>query len=320
MYVGHLKQAESPLVRAAMGALGTGMLISDQQAAQDALREAALDDLRARQLEHLRMAPVRRGLRGRGGSVPDLTAYGDVDNPVAIGFEDPLFKGGSLRAWSPGTELALPFEKGASANLELTKEALNLMGGLKAMTGRALQGGGAISHGVGRLVGAAGQGMAGAGNALSKGLTPTSRLLRAGAGETAQFAQAVKPSFGGMLQGAGQKLQNAGLGIGVAGQNVAQGGKAMAQGALAPAAATVATAAKPAAQAAAQTAAKPAAQAASKPFLSTGTQLKMLGTAGILGAGYLGYKGLQAGRDYMNQPAGAHHQGYVREGLSPHGY
>lgn len=300
---GILKKAESPVVRAAMGALGTGMLLSNQREMQEAIRAAAIEELRARQAESARMAPVRRGLIGRGGAAPDLTNYGNVDNPVAIDFEDPLFKGGSLRAYDPSTELALPFEKGASASPELTKEALGLMGGLKMFGGRALQGSGAISQGVGRLVGATGQGVQRLGQSLSAGITPTARLTKAMAPEAAQMAQQVKPGVGGFLQSAGQKLQNAGLGIGVAGQNVAQGGKNIAQGALA---------AAPAATAGASTAVKP--------FLSTGTKLKALGTAGILGAGYLGYKGLQAGADYMSAPSHAAHQGYARAGLTPYGY
>jgi hypothetical protein len=89
--------------------------------------------------------------------------------------------------------------------------------------------------------------------------------------------------------------------MGVAGQNVAQGGRAMAAGALAPAAAA-------------------AAPAASKPLLSTGTKLKMMGTAGVLGAGYLGYKGLEAARDYMSVPAGHHHQGYLKQNVNQYGY
>jgi len=286
-----LKSAESPLLRAAINLLGTKALLDDQEDAKKALRIAAYEDMMSRQNEAQRMGPVRRGLRPAGGFAPDTTDYA-----------------GSLRDFEPGTSLALPFEKGSSADPELTKEALNLIGGAKLLTGKALQGGGIISKGVGRLAGAAGRGLEGVGGAVSKGLTPTGRFLNAGASEAQQFASAVKPGFGGVLQGAGRKLQNAGLGIGVAGQNVAAGGKVMAQGALAPAA-----------QAATQAATQAVGQA-SKPLIGTGTRLKALGAAGVLGAGYLGYKGLQTGRDYMAQPAGQHQQDYLSQGVNQYGY
>ena len=287
-----LKLGESPLVRAAINALGTKTLFDDQADAEQAVRESALEDLMGRQQEARRMAPVRRGLRGHGGFATNTTDYAGA---------------GSLRDYDDAIALGLPFEKGGSADPELTKEALNLMGGAKLLTGKALQGGGLISKGFGKVVGAAGRGLEGAGGAISKGLTPTGRLLNAGMSETEQFAKALKPGLGsrigGFLQGAGQKAQQAGQVAASAGHNVAAGGAAMAQGAL-----------KPAAQAASQAA------SASKPWLSTGTKLKAMGAAGALGAGYVGYKGLQAGRDYMAQPAGQHQQDYVQQGVNQYGY
>lgn len=50
-------------------------------------------------------------------------------------------------------------------------------------------------------------------------------------------------------------------------------------------------------------AAPQAAKAVSKPFIGFGTKAKVLGAAGLAGAGYLGYKGLQTARDYMMMPS-----------------
>jgi hypothetical protein len=59
---------------------------------------------------------------------------------------------------------------------------------------------------------------------------------------------------------------------------------------------------------------------AGKPLLSLGTKAKLLGTAGALGAGYAGMKTLSAVKDYMEIPAGAHHQHYLRSDVNEYGY
>lgn len=58
-----------------------------------------------------------------------------------------------------------------------------------------------------------------------------------------------------------------------------------------------------------------------KSLLSTKTKAKLVGGAALAGAGYVGYKGLQAGRDYMMAPA--HHQTYgtpVANNVNEFGY
>lgn len=70
---------------------------------------------------------------------------------------------------------------------------------------------------------------------------------------------------------------------------------------------------------------KPAAEAVpkAKPLLSMGTKAKLLGGAGLLGAGYMGYKGMQTARDYMMMPSGQSNwgPGYApRAGVTEYGY
>jgi hypothetical protein len=61
---------------------------------------------------------------------------------------------------------------------------------------------------------------------------------------------------------------------------------------------------------------------AKQQWLGLGTKAKMLGTAGVLGAGYAGFKGLQATRDYMeSQP----HPGFgkgpaIMKNVNEYGY
>jgi len=92
-----------------------------------------------------------------------------------------------------------------------------------------------------------------------------------------------------------------------------------------PSAGAAAGAAAPAAGAAAGAAAPAAAAAKSKPWMSLKTKAKIgVGAAG-LGAGYLGYKALQTGRDYMMQPqqtggAYGHYGPPVAHDVNPYGY
>lgn len=54
----------------------------------------------------------------------------------------------------------------------------------------------------------------------------------------------------------------------------------------------------------------PAGSPAQKSWLGLGTKAKLVGTAGVLGAGYAGFKGMQAARDYMQaQPHGVYGKG-----------
>jgi hypothetical protein len=66
-----------------------------------------------------------------------------------------------------------------------------------------------------------------------------------------------------------------------------------------------------------------AAKPASKPFMSMGTKAKVLGGGALMGAGYAGYKGLQATRDYMMTPSGGgnfHGGGSIPQSVNQYGY
>lgn len=54
------------------------------------------------------------------------------------------------------------------------------------------------------------------------------------------------------------------------------------------------------------------------PQVSTGT--KLMGAGALLGAGYLGAKGLQATRDYMMIPSGSHHGPPIMNNVNEYGY
>jgi hypothetical protein len=150
-------------------------------------------------------------------------------------------------------------------------------------------------HGIDKESGIGGQllgGLARAGGAALKGLggaaSAAGRLLPA-----AESAATKAPL-----------LQRASGWLNAKGANMAQKGVAMA-------------AAGPAAVAAA-----PAAAAANggKPLLSGMTKAKLLGGGAVLGAGYLGMKGLQAGRDYMLQPSGTHEGPPIQNNVGREGY
>jgi hypothetical protein len=134
----------------------------------------------------------------------------------------------------------------------------------------------AIGAFVGGLMRAGGAALGG----LGKGVAATGRAATTGTQRLMQAAGGAQPA----VQRAGGWLQSQGSAIAARGAQKA-----------APAAA----------------AANPGvARAASKPLISPMTKAKVLGGGALLGAGYVGMKGLQAGRDYMMQPSG----GYVGHG------
>lgn len=59
---------------------------------------------------------------------------------------------------------------------------------------------------------------------------------------------------------------------------------------------------------------------AAAPLLSAATKAKMIGGGALLGAGYLGMKGMQAARDYMMQPTGSHQGPAVMHDVNQYGY
>jgi hypothetical protein len=130
---------------------------------------------------------------------------------------------------------------------------------------------GALIGGLARLGGAALKGLGGGAKALGAAKLPSLGGSGVGAFQKAwQGAAPAAQATQGYLQRAGGWLQGHGASLAAKGQ------------------ASVAAAA-------------PAA-AASKPLLGMGTKAKLVGAGALAGAGYLGYKGLQAGRDYMLAP------------------
>lgn len=62
-----------------------------------------------------------------------------------------------------------------------------------------------------------------------------------------------------------------------------------------------------------------AAAGASKPLFSAATKGKMLAGGALLGAGYVGMKGMQAARDFMMAPSG-HHGAPIQQNVNEYGY
>jgi hypothetical protein len=155
-------------------------------------------------------------------------------------------------------------------------------------------GAGTAARGLGAGAAAAGRGMQGLGQGLAQGFGATGRLARAAGPELmAGITPGVSSGFGGIVGQAGKALEQGGQAAAGAGQRLASS----------------------ASQVASKSFAGP-----SKPLLSGTTKAKMLGAAGVIGAGYAGMKGLGAVRDYMSVPAGHHHVGYLRSNVNEFGY
>jgi hypothetical protein len=135
----------------------------------------------------------------------------------------------------------------------------------------------------GELLGALGRVGARAGGALLKGM-----------GGAAQAAGRLKLPTTGT-----QRLVSAAQGQGL--------GLTKATGALGNAAGWLSRQGTALSEAGAKAPIKPAiAAAAGAPLIGMGTKAKLLGGGALLGAGYLGMKGLQAGRDYMMTPSASY--------------
>lgn len=147
---------------------------------------------------------------------------------------------------------------------------------------------GALLSGLARAGGAALKGIGGAASAAGRLAVPamgnTAKMLAAG-GEAAAKSPGVLQRAGGWLSGQGSSLAAKGV----------QAAKA------APAAAA-------------------GAAAGGGSLLSGATKAKIVGGGALLGAGYLGMKGLQAGRDYMMQPTGEHHAPGPPNNVNGYGY
>ena len=302
-YGTEINKTSHDLMRAAAPILGIGLMAHDLKHQSELVAEAERMNEAARYFEAKKMEGTINSL---GGTMPKQAALDHVGTVLAKFARVDTDK--LLEKVASGVELN-----------EMEKEAIGALLGV----GRAL------SSGITR----AGKGLSEFGSRAAKGtLTPTGRLQRAAGGEAAQFAEAVRP---GLRQRAGQALQATGGGLQRAGAGLER--KTMQQALKAPkvptgqvaasrSAGPYRTAAKP--QAGASVASAPAAAAEAtgkaKPLLSGMTKAKLLGGAGLLGAGYVGYKGLQAVRDYMMVPSGAHQQwGYgspLRHNITPYGY
>ena len=283
----------SRLLLAAAPMLSMAAMHSDQAHTQELLAQAEAMNAAAREVEAQRMAPTIDALKT--AEVADAVARDIVQG--------------------------------------MDKEAF---GPLLAMLGRV----GAMGlRGGGRLLSAAGRSLPTSG---------TQRLVQATGG-----ARAGTTGLGGVLRRSGASMQRTGGQLGAAGQRMANlpskplgplpgprgvpsvGGKPppppsiAARATPAPAVRAPAPAGTPAKGSVAGTLAPPptaapaAKPAKSKPLIGTGTKLKMLGGAGLLGAGYVGMKGLEATRDYMMMPSGSFGHTYgapLQHNVSEYGY
>lgn len=135
--------------------------------------------------------------------------------------------------------------------------------------------------------------------------------------------EAIGALLGRLATGAGRAIRSAGKSTGRVGQKLQAGTlqKPATGSVVSPSAASKGPYRTPAAKPAA---ASTAAAAKPKPLVGGMTKAKLLGAAGIGAAGYAGYKGLQAVRDYMMVPTGQGvrwgHQAPLRHNVSPYGY
>jgi hypothetical protein len=156
-------------------------------------------------------------------------------------------------------------------------------------------GAGTAAKGLGVGAAAAGRGLQGLGQGLGQGFGATGRLARAAGPEMmAGLTPGASSRFGGIVGQAGKALEQGGQAAAGAGQRLVDS--------------------------APQVARKMPVPGQSKPLISGVNKAKMLGAAGVIGAGYAGMKGLGAVRDYMSVPAGHHHVGYLRSNVNEFGY
>lgn len=281
------KNAQSPAARIAASILGIGAMAADSHHAKKLERQAQLMNEAIREHEAMRMQPAISALTRHGipqGAQQILPEDYDLGNLEAA-MSMGLLKGGSAELSSLGISLGKTVAKIASQGFSLGElEKEAIIGGLLG-TLKAT-----------RAARAAGVEAVKAPGFMSKMFSPgTARLQEAAMGKAP--ASSFTPPPGTPI---GQRIKAQ---FSPTARLQAAGGEA------APAAAAAAPAAAQAAKA--------------KPWVSTGTKLKLLGGAGLLGAGYMGYKGLQATRDYMMVPSGQSQwgPGYApRAGVTEYGY
>lgn len=197
------KVAQSPMLAAAVAALGTGGLLALQHHAKQQREEEAMEELMARRAAARDMGETRQGLRAAGGFAPDTTSYSDA---------------GSLRDMDPRLG-GISFEKGGAA--------VN-WGNLGKLVG------GGAAAGAGAAGGALGRGAQAVGKGLESGFGATGRLVRA-AGPTLMEGVApggASPALGRVLGGAGKAMESGGAALSATGTDAARAG---ARGVLKPA-------------------------------------------------------------------------------------
>lgn len=314
------KTAQPPpaLLRMLAPVASGALIYADQRHREKQAYEAMVLNEMFRMLERERQAETVAGFQGKGRMYSHQGEAAQQLNPMRayqamMALNAP--EGGMVRyASASGAALA----RMAMSNPELIAE-LEKQGMDKEAIGALL----------GRLAGGLGKAMGGAGRRLA-GSTMSRAVGKAGP----------LSGLGMKMRGAGVGMQRAGqqwqrYGMGATGRFQQAAAKMGVKPTLTPQQATAQAARRAAkaapsgpAAAAARTAAKPAAAAApaakSKPLLSWKTKGKILGAGAALGAGYLGYKGLQATRDYMMQPTYTSRSwgggGPLPSGINPYGY
>jgi hypothetical protein len=276
------KTATPPWMQAAAPMTYMGLLQMEQAREHQQMLEAQLMNEMFRQAEAQHMAPVQAGFRGGG---PMLSDEGNAAQQMRqmMAYQAMMGKLSSASMAAMRMEL----EKEAGLGGQLAGKVVGGIGKLFGQTGRRLAG-----TATQRAVGTAGP-MSGLGMRMRQaGVNMQQRAqqwTRHGMGNTARFQQAAAK------QGV------------TAPRMPGQGGPYRTPAPRAAAGAAAATA--------------PAAAAPGKTLmqrLKPGWKTKATLAAGTLGAGYAGYKGLQAAKDYMMAPTYTS-QAWGGYGMSPQG-
>lgn len=299
------KEAQLPpaLLRILAPAASGALIYADQRHREKQLHEAMLLNAMFRQLENQRQEETVAGFSGKGRA---YSSAGEAAQQL-----------NSMRAYQ--AMMSLNHEGGMTRYASVSGATLAKMAMRNPDLLRVLEEEGMDKEAIGALIGrmAAGMGKAmGAGGRRLAG-TATQRAV----GKTGPLT-----GLGMKMRGAGVKMRGAGqrwqrYGMGATGRFQQAAAK---QGLIkTPKAAVPAAAAK--AGPAAAAARTGAAATKSKPLISWKTKAKILGGGAALGAGYVGYKGLQAGRDYMMQPTYASQawggsSGRLPTSINPYGY
>jgi hypothetical protein len=286
-YLGNLeKKANTPSLTQLLGAGGTAMLLRAQGEHQERqVQEAVVMTAMLRELAARKQQGVIAGLSGKGAA---LSASGRAAQAL-----------NEMRQYQ--SMMSLLDKRASAAQEELEKEAF-----------------------VGRLMASAGKGL----GSMGRGLAGTAAQQAVGKGLAPGIGNSLR-EMGAKMQATGMRLDRHGFGAqGRLSQAMAEQGMKLPGAARAPAAGAARAAAPavkgaPGIQGAAQAAVQskgPGVLQGVKDALTPGWKTKAGLIAGGLGAAYLGYKGLQAVKDYMMMPSGGHHPGMLPGRLNEYGY